>query len=151
MVERILPDTDKLTSKKPLPPYPTLPWQNTQNLTNNLFTEDIQKLPDIPMLRAIIQDFESRQIGSIGFNSISKIKGQCSIYPLALQPEGKPAIQPLTINKQQKIDPETDLCDRKGSIYVNSEVLKKGDYPLAYPIAVVYPRDNNRSPIGEKF
>ena len=151
MVDRILPDTDKPALQQPLTPYPAFPFQSINNPISNILSEDIKPLPDIPMMRAVIQDFESRQIGGIGFNSISKIKGQCSIYPLALQPEGKPAIQPLTINKEQKINPQTDLCDRKGSIHINTEVFKNGSYPLAYPIAVVYPRDNDRSPIGEKF
>ena len=119
--------------------------QNNFDTTNDLLANNIQRLPDIPMMRAVIKDFESNDVGGIGFNSISKIIGQCSVYPLALQTQGKAPAQPLTINKNKPINPQTDLCDRKGSIHVNTELFTSGRYPLAYS------RDNDRSPIGEKF
>ncbi|AFZ01411.1 substrate-binding domain-containing protein [Calothrix sp. PCC 6303] len=110
-----------------------------------------QELQEFEMMRTVLRDFESQQAGGIGFGSLSKIIGQCSVYPLALQIEGKPPIQPVILSNNQSIEPNTDLCDRKGSYHPNSELFRTGRYPGAYAIAVVYPIDNNRSPIGEKF
>ncbi len=40
---------------------------------------------------------------------------------------------------------------QKGSYHVSTELLKSGRYPLSYPIAIVYSRNNDRPAIGEKF
>ena len=121
------------------------------NISDGFIHSGVKQLSEIPMMRAVIKDFEDRQTGGIGFSSISKIIGQCSVYPLALQKKGKSPVQPLIMEDGQPINPLIDLCDRKGSYYPSVELFKTGKYPLAYPIAVVYPRDNDRSPIGEKF
>lgn len=114
-------------------------------------TSTLTLLPEFEMMRTVIRDFESKGTGGIGFSSLSKIIGQCSVYPLAVQPSGQSPQQPVKFKNGKNIDPSTDLCDKKGSYFPNVELLKTGSYPLAYPIAVVYPRDNNRSTIGEKF
>ncbi len=124
--------------------------QQTRN-SGNVMNAQVRLLSEIPMMRAVIKDFEDRQKGGIGFSSISKIVGQCSVYPLALQNKRKSPLQPLIMDNGKPINPSIDLCDRKGSYHPNVELFKTGKYPLAYPIAVVYPRDNDRSPIGEKF
>jgi ABC-type phosphate transport system substrate-binding protein len=49
------------------------------------------------------------------------------------------------------VKPKSDLCDRKGSYHPNAEAIRSGDYPLAYPLAVIYPFDNSRSNIGKKI
>ncbi|MEM9869457.1 MAG: hypothetical protein AAF765_17300 [Bacteroidota bacterium] len=103
------------------------------------------------MMRAVIKDFEDNQIGGIAFNTISKIVGQCSVYPLALQNKGKSPVQPLIMDNGKPINPSIDLCDRKGSYHPDVELFKSRKYPLGYAIRVVYPRDNDRSIIGEKF
>ena len=121
------------------------------NINDGFINSRARQLSEIPMMRAVIKDFEDRQTGGIGFSSISKIIGQCSVYPLALQSKGKSPVQPLIMKNGQPINPSIDLCDRKGSYHPDIELFKTGKYPLAYPIAVVYPRDNDRSPIGEKF
>lgn len=92
------------------------------------------------MMRTVIRDFETKQAGGIGFSSLSKIIGQCSVYPLAIQPLGKSPQQPVKLKNGKNIDPLSDLCDKKGGYFPNVELLKTGSYPLAYPIAVVYPR-----------
>lgn len=112
---------------------------------------EIQKLPPIDLFRRIIRDFEDQQIGSIGFTSISEVWGQCSVYPLAIGQVGQAAVQPIVLNNGREIDPETDLCDRKGSYFPAPDKFQSGDYPLSYPIVVVYPRDNRRSALGKKF
>jgi ABC-type phosphate transport system substrate-binding protein len=104
------------------------------------------------MLQKVLQDFESPEgLGSVGFSPLSQIFGQCSIYPLAVQAKGKKAVQALVLDKAQPIEPSTDLCDRKGSYYPDVKAFQTGQYPLAYSLAVVYPRDNSLPPAGEKF
>lgn len=103
------------------------------------------------MLIKVIQDFENQNIGAIGFSTLSKVIGYCSVYPLALDAGDRQAIQPLVQDSGQAIDPNTDLCDDKGSYHADIQSFKTGRYPLAYPLAVIYPRDNSRPAAGEKF
>lgn len=117
----------------------------------------LDRLPDIevqatlPMLRTILQDFETQQLGSIGFAPLSQVFGQCSVYPLALKAGQRPAVQPLVLNDGNEITPALDLCNRKGVYFPNAKALQSGTYPLAYEIVVVFPQDNSRVPIGQKF
>ncbi len=111
----------------------------------------VKVLPDLELFRTILRDFESRQIGGIGFSSLSKVVGQCSVYPLALQTPDNKAIQAVVLDNNQPIAPTTDLCDKKGSYRSSVELINSGRYPLAYPIAIVYPRRNDQPAIGEKF
>lgn len=112
---------------------------------------DLTVEPTFEMLRSILQDFEARQLGSVGFAPLSQVYGQCSVYPLALQADGGQYVQPLVLNTREAITPDTDLCDRKGAYFPNPEVFQNGDYPLAYEILVIYPQDNSRVPVGQKF
>lgn len=111
----------------------------------------VTPLPEFNMMRTVLRDFESRQIGSVGFSSFSKIAGQCSIYPLALQPKTSQAVQVLGFDANRSITPTTDLCNEKGNYRLRSSLLRSGQYPLAYPLVVVYSKDNDRSAIGQKF
>lgn len=111
----------------------------------------IEQLPTLEMLRTSIQDFESYQTGGIGFAPFSQVLGQCSVYPLALGKEGEKSIQALALADGKAIDPTIDLCDRKGSYAILPERIRSHQYPLSYAIAIVYTRDNSRSPVGEKF
>jgi ABC-type phosphate transport system substrate-binding protein/serine/threonine protein kinase len=128
-----------------------------QRVLKNQFSRVVEygslptQLSDFAMMRKVIRDFESQQAGGIGFISMSKVVGQCSVYPLALKAEGQSPMQAIIFSNGQAIDPKTDLCDKKGSYHANVELFKTGRYPLAYPIAVIYPRDNDRPRIGEKF
>ncbi|MEL6137028.1 MAG: hypothetical protein AAFR42_06425 [Cyanobacteria bacterium J06628_6] len=108
-----------------------------------------QALPPLAMLRQILQDFENDTVGSIGISPLSQALGQCSVYPLALTADGK-TVSPLVFEDGRAVDPGSDLCDRKGSYGPNAEALREGDYPLAYPLAVVYPFDNTRPDIGKR-
>ncbi|XGW00346.1 MAG: hypothetical protein ACAF41_15595 [Leptolyngbya sp. BL-A-14] len=113
----------------------------------------VAQLPDFDVMRSVIQDFEAHQIGSIGFGSLSKVVGQCSVYPLALQQAsnaGQP-IQVLGLAQGRPITPETDLCNEKGTYRLKPSLLRTGQYPLSYPLAIVYSKDNDRSTIGQKF
>ena len=113
--------------------------------------QSLTVLPSIELLRNVIRDFEDRQIGSVGVLPLSEMWGQCSIYPLALSNIGQKAVQPMVLSNGQEIDPTTDLCTRKGAYGPDSQRFQLSQYPLSYPIMVVYPRDNRRSAIGKKF
>jgi hypothetical protein len=122
------------------------------------------------LLRSVLRDFESNQTGSIGFAPWSRVVGQCSVYPLAIQGNGQPkpttlglsipswmpmqntpASQPLIWQDGAEITPMSNLCDRKGSYRLNHQALKSGQYPLSYPIAVIYAKRNDRPIAGVKF
>ena len=121
------------------------------------------------LLRSVLRDFESNQTGSIGFAPWSRVVGQCSVYPLAIHPPSQPTnhlgvsiptwlpvqteppIQPLVWQDGETITPMSNLCDRKGSYRLNDHAFQSGQYPLSYPIAVIYAKRNDRPPIGIKF
>ncbi|MCP2730641.1 substrate-binding domain-containing protein [Limnofasciculus baicalensis] len=111
----------------------------------------VKRLQTGETLRGIIRDFEDSNIGAIGFDSLSRVLGQCSVYPLALINGNNPPISPLIQNNNQPVTPRTDLCNAKGSYGPNVEAFISQNYPLAYPLSVIYPRDNSRKPVGEKF
>ncbi|HIK03437.1 MAG TPA: substrate-binding domain-containing protein [Trichormus sp. M33_DOE_039] len=112
----------------------------------------ITRLSSLEMLRKILQDFEKEDVGSIGFATLSQVFGQCSVYPLAIVEGNQKAVQTLFQNDtNQAINPNTDLCDDKGSYSPNIQVFKNRSYPLSYSMVVVYLGDNSRPPIGQKF
>lgn len=111
----------------------------------------VKQLPSLDLLRQVIRDFEDGGVGSIGVTPLSEMWGQCSVYPLALQQRGQAAIQAMVLSNGQDLDPATDLCSRKGAYGPEPERFQTGQYPLSYPIVVVYPRDNRRSAMGKKF
>jgi ABC-type phosphate transport system substrate-binding protein len=111
----------------------------------------ITSLSIFDSLRQVIQDFEARNIGSISFGSISQVFGQCSVYPLAIADDYKSFVAPLVWKTGKAITPDVDLCNEKGSYSQNYSAFINQTYPLAYPISVVYTRDNRRLPIAERF
>ena len=111
----------------------------------------ISSLSVFDSLRQVIQDFEDRNIGSISFGSISQVFGQCSVYPLTLSDDYKSFVPPLVFKTGKAIAPDIDLCNEKGSYIQNYTAFINQTYPLAYPISVVYTRDNRRIPIAERF
>jgi len=74
----------------------------------------------------------------IGFDRLSRVYGQCSVYPLALQVNGR-TYAPLVQANDQPITPITDLCGDKGSYWPNAGMFDDGNYPFGYELAVVYP------------
>jgi serine/threonine protein kinase len=104
------------------------------------------------LLRSIIGDFEQEaQVGAIAFGPLSQVFNQCSVYPLELKPDNQGSIAPLIQNNQEPITPQTDLCNNKGSYGPNLAVLISQRYPLVYPLALVYLKDNRLLPVGQKF
>ncbi|HEY9709836.1 MAG TPA: substrate-binding domain-containing protein, partial [Oculatellaceae cyanobacterium] len=90
--------------------------------------------------------------GAIGFGLLSKVFGQCSVYPLAVGEENH-EVQALVQDNGKSIEPTTDLCDDKGSYWSNVKVFENKEYPWGYSLAVVYPKPvGNSSPsAGGKF
>jgi len=130
--------------------------QNNQStsFSSSVPLQTITSLSTKPqMLQQVIRDFEDQDqaLGGIGFSTLSQVFGQCSAYPLAVGEKGQNPVQPLVQDDGNPIDPNTDLCNDKGSYRPNIEVFQTGRYRLGYPIAVVYPRDNSRAPAGQKF
>jgi hypothetical protein len=114
--------------------------------------EDQEQNATRDMLRRIINDFEDSRdspIGRIGLLPLSQIKGQCSVYPLAIRSKTG-IVQPWLIDNKP-ITPSLDLCHHKGDYQPDIEAFKNRRYALAYPIAVIYPNDNRRSAVGKKF
>lgn len=102
-------------------------------------------------------EFEEQvSIGGIGFGLISKLFGDCNVYPLALESDegesgwfGQAAVQPVTtgatlVGGKGSITPNTDLCQLKGQYQLSEPDFRSGRYPLAYPLSVIYPRDNRQ-------
>jgi hypothetical protein len=123
---------------------------NSTFISTDINTNGAESLPTLTMLRWILQDFENTTIGSIGIAPLSQVFGQCSVYPLALK-QGRQSVHPFVFTNGKAVGPGGDLCDRKGSYEPNADALRSGTYPLAYPLAVIYPFDNSRSPIGKKL
>jgi len=123
--------------------------QSSTSFTNS--TVNLTSLSTLEMLQKVLRDFEEENIGSIGFATLSQVFGQCSAYPLAIADSNKTAVQTLVQDNGKSIDPNTDLCDDKGSYKPNVKVFKTGSYLLSYPLVVLYPGDNSRPPIGQKF
>lgn len=115
------------------------------------------------MLRKMLSDFEKYQNGEdpklakqtkipgLGFATLSEIFKQCSVYPLAISAGDHTAVQPIVFKGNRPISPETNLCEDKPFYQINVEDFKRDRYPLAYPIAVIYLRDNSRPTAGQKF
>jgi hypothetical protein len=113
---------------------------------------EIQLMPTFPMFQQILQDFEDNNLGAIALAPMSQVFGQCSVYPLAIQPgRHQQSVSPLVDQRGRPIRPTIDLCGAKGSYAQHTPVFRNQTYPLAYPISVVYRRDNRRLPIGPKF
>ena len=125
---------------------------------NNFIQEDslqvATSLSSTKLMRAVIQDFENENppIGSIGFDSLSKVYGECSVYPLALFDNNNDPVSPLIQKDGKPVTPQQiDLCNDKGNYAPNITAFTSQRYPLAYPLSVIYLRDNRQEPIGEKF
>lgn len=128
--------------------------QEENTVIQNDVLPEITSLTNRDMLRGIIRDFENRnpQIGSIGFDSLSKVYGQCSVYPLALFDYNHGPVYPLIQKNGKPVTPEQiDLCNDKGNYVPNKVAFINQSYPLVYPLSVVYLRDNRQEPVGEKF
>ena len=130
-------------------PTPQQSWLSDSQTSIHNHVKD-ESMPTITMLRWVLQDFENKNTGSIGIAPLSQVFGQCSVYPLAIRTD-RASVSALVFNDGSAIRHKSDLCDRKGSYQPNAEGIREQNYPLSYPLAVVYPFDNTRSNIGKKL
>ena len=148
---RVLQDPMAIAAFRQLVETQTQPSAASRQGTNSMLPS-VQVMRTFEILRAVIQDFEEAKIGSIGFGPLSQAFGQCSVYPLALRADSGGYVQSIVRHEGvQAIDPSIDLCQDKGSYRRNYQAILTGQYPLAYPLEVIYPYDNSRPPIGRKI
>ncbi len=100
--------------------------------------------------KQILGDFENNANGGISFGILSKVFGQCSVYPLSLGESGQ-EVQTLVQNNGEAINPKVDLCSEKGNYHPNTDVFANAKYPLGYKLVVVYPKKEANPQVGEKF
>jgi hypothetical protein len=124
-----------------------------QVLNDQAFKPGINVTRSNEMFGAILKDFESDHRLGIGFVRLSKALEQCSVYPLAIA-EFDQEVQVVVQDNGKSITPSTDLCNDKGSYWLNPQVfngdrnLWQHNYPLAYRLVVVYPQT---SKVGKRF
>lgn len=131
---------------------------NFRNLTDRLLSQQIEKLykqkkfqhTTRKLLENVYVDFESNKTISIGFSFVNTVFGQCAVYPLAVEKDGR-AIQPFASSNGEPITPKTDLCDDKGGYWLNTEAFKTKQYPLGYSLVAIYPKEGKRSHAGKQF
>jgi hypothetical protein len=117
-----------------------------------LISPNRQLLSTNNLLGEIFQNAQKYQAGGevmIGFERISKVIGQCSVYPLKVQKASQPSAQPLIQDSGAEITPEIDLCHAKGSYWANESAFQgaeagKSSYPLAYALSIVYLKESNQ-------
>lgn len=107
--------------------------------TQTKATEDIQK-------QISTANDNGQTTGIISFGIFSKTWKQCSGYPLAIVNNNQ-KIQPLFhIIKKQPLEPSDNFCDRA---YFDTRSFQEDgteNYPLGYPLYVVYPRGGSPQP-----
>lgn len=90
------------------------------------------------------KDKEKGQTGIIGFGTISKILGQCRVYPLAIVDENTVSTQALLQPDDQPINPEEyQRCPKGKAYYPNVQAFESSSYALGYPVFVVYRKENS--------
>ncbi|MBD2681292.1 MULTISPECIES: substrate-binding domain-containing protein [Nostoc] len=114
-----------------------------------LYQAKVTTQPTEQTQQQIITAFDTGQVGIISYGILSKTWNQCAGYPLALVDGNKPASQVLFRLNGIPISPSDNICDKNNHLDVQTFV--SGSYPLAYPLVVVYPKDNSLPPAGSKF
>ncbi|MEH1901965.1 MAG: serine/threonine protein kinase [Nostoc sp.] len=128
-------------------------------LKNN--PQDIALFDEIAKTRTQSTDITQRQIstannngqttGIISFSIFSKTWNQCSGYPLAIVNNNE-KIQPfLDHTTKRPLEPSDDFCDRPDFDTTRFQPNGTANYPLGYPLYVVYPKDNTRQSGGSTF
>ncbi|MDB9373362.1 substrate-binding domain-containing protein [Nodularia sphaerocarpa] len=112
--------------------------------------DKVNRVDTTSTLRQIRQEIDTgNNTGIISFGIISRIKGQCAAYPLAIVDGNNPAIQPLFQKRDRRpIKTSDDLC-RHDNYFFDVNTFQR--YPLGYLTFVVYPKDNSLPPAGLKF
>jgi len=108
---------------------------------NSLEIEESQPINRI--FEALLRnaDNEIKENPSIGFGRLSKVYGQCSVYPLAIKTNTH-SVQLFEQDNGQPINPNLDLCNTKGAYWANVRLLENETYPFVYPMTVIYSKSN---------
>ncbi len=110
-------------------------------------------LPTRETQQRILPEFDDGRAGIISFSTLVKAFDQCSGYPLALTEQDKAPVQALVQTDPrhdgEPINPNVNLCAK--AYRLDIEVFSQQRYPLSFPLAVVYPKDNSQAPAGVKF
>ncbi|MBF2064591.1 MAG: substrate-binding domain-containing protein [Calothrix sp. C42_A2020_038] len=108
--------------------------------------------PTTETIEVIVAQFEKNQAGIIAFGILSKVLNQCNAYPLAIsQDDNQVAVQPLFQPDGKPIDPDIDLCKKRGSHGYYIDEVNFKHYPLSHQLFVVYPKDNSLKLAGPAF
>jgi len=101
----------------------------------------------------VLTDYDAGLNGGISFGLLTRLFGQCSGYPLALAEADKTPTQLLVRtdigHENEEITPDVNLCSKANR--PDEQVIYDRSYPLGFPMAVVYPRNNAVAPAGPKF
>lgn len=89
----------------------------------------------------IRKDFEREKKLGIGISLLSRVYGQCSVYPLTIKGNDF-TFEPFIQNNDNPINPNIDLCNDKGSYKPNHKALNDKDNSLRFPLVVVYKQDS---------
>jgi serine/threonine protein kinase len=97
----------------------------------------------------LLHEFEADGTIGIGFDRLSHMYNQCSVYPLAVsaqdwsappqryRPPSNQVVQPLKQSGGRPIHPTTDLCNAKGRYWLQISDA----YPLQVELGVLYSAD----------
>jgi len=113
-----------------------------------LATIAAQDPPPASIYAHMVDDFETQEstdqsLIGIGFDRISRLNGQCSVYPLTLTHDRQTF--PILMSHRGPVDEQTDLCADRGAYWVNSDIFASPEassqpgYPLGYAMAMAYP------------
>ncbi|AGY58925.1 substrate-binding domain-containing protein [Gloeobacter kilaueensis] len=162
--------TGQITNWKDLggPDLPIKPYAPTEPEAVRMFerlvlANDPQKIATFKSTATVLptretqilakDELERGRSGIISFSTLFKAYKQCSGYPLAID-AGSGAVQPYLQNdpvyRGQPINPGVNLCGDK-DYYADADAFTQRRYPLSFPLAVVYPKDNSRPTSGLKF
>ncbi|MBC7882796.1 MAG: hypothetical protein H7Y37_16010 [Anaerolineae bacterium] len=146
------PETLRMFEKLVLNDDPSL-VDAFHSLINN---KQIQLLPTRETIIQLgIDSSTLAEAGGVGFGISAKLFNQCTIYKLAVSDKDKPPVQAwVSLNSKDKGTPispdeKVDLCN--GNYGLDSLKLYRKQYPLSFPLAVVYPKGDSVSTVGSKF
>ena len=132
-------------------PKKTVAFRKIFKTEEQLNNDSQKQLKSQYILQNIINNFETsqNQTVGIGISLLSRVYGQCSVYPLKIQGD-KYSFHPLVQNDNNPINENTDLCYDKGSYKPNTNAFHdiKDKYPLKLPLVIVYKQGSEPA---EKF
>jgi hypothetical protein len=119
-------------------------------------TKQIQLLPTKETLNQLgIDSSTPGEAGGVGFGISAKLFNQCTGYKLAISDKDQSPVQVFVSedskDKGTPISPDenVDLCRK--TLGIDTAKLSSKQYPLSFPLAVVYLKGDSVSTVGLKF